>query len=261
MFPSFDLYLEQFRIFINKIEPGGLCIYNETDPVLEDLIRKNLRSDLEYLAYNLPAHSIEQGTTFIRLENENARLSVFGNHNLLNLQAAFYACKKLGVNTKTFMEAISNFTGASKRLELLARGSDIAVFRDFAHAPSKVKATIEAVKQQYPDRKLIAVLELHTYSSLNEQFMSEYKGALDKADEAAVFYSHHALELKRLPPLSKEIVQEGFGKKGLVVLNSRAQLEEWLQSFAYANTNLVFMSSGNYDGADMLTFANLITKK
>ncbi|MBC7829594.1 MAG: peptidoglycan synthetase [Chitinophagaceae bacterium] len=261
VFPTFDFYLDQFRIFINQIESGGLLIFNETDPVLNDLIHENRRTDLEYQPYGLPEYTIESGSTLLTLENEKARLSVFGNHNLLNLHAAFYTCKKLGVNTRTFMKAISNFTGASKRLEVLAKSENVTVFRDFAHAPSKVKATIDAVKQQYPDRKLIAVLELHTYSSLNEQFMNEYNGALDKADEASVFYSQHALELKRLPALPEEKIKQGFRKRGLAVLNNRQDLEKWLQSFDYINTNLVLMSSGNYDGADMLTFANLIAKK
>lgn len=260
VFPTFDFYLEQFQIFINKIEPGGLLIFNETDDVLNTLVQENKRSDIQYQPYGLPEHFIEHGNTQITIENETRNLSVFGNHNLLNLHAAFFVCKKLGVNTKTFIEAISNFTGASKRLEVLARNDSTIVFRDFAHAPSKVKATINAVKQQYPSRKLITVLELHTYSSLNEKFMNEYKGAMDKADETAVFYSRHALELKRLPNLPKEKVQHGFGKEGLVVINTAEELENWLRSFDYKNSNLLLMSSGNYDGADMLTFADLITK-
>jgi UDP-N-acetylmuramate: L-alanyl-gamma-D-glutamyl-meso-diaminopimelate ligase len=261
VFPTFEFYLEQFRIFIEKIEPGGLLIYNETDPVLQRLVDENRRKDLEYQPYGLPDHSIREGSTLIELEGEQGGLSVFGNHNLLNLHAAFFTCKKLGVSTKTFVDAISNFTGASKRLEVLAKSDDVIVFRDFAHAPSKVKATIEAVAQQYPSRKLIAVLELHTYSSLNNQFMDEYRGAMDRATEAAVFYSKHALELKRLPELSKDKVKQGFAKQNLVVLNNRSDLEKWLSSFSYSETNLLLMSSGNYDGADMLTFANFVTKK
>jgi len=260
VFPTFEFYLEQFQIFINKIEPGGLLIYNETDLVLNNLVLENKRTDLRYQPYGLPEHVIEEGSTQVTLENETGSLSVFGNHNLLNLHASFYVCKNLGILTKNFIEAISFFTGASKRLEVLGKNDDTIVFRDFAHAPSKVKATIEAVKQQFPHRKLIAALELHTYSSLNEKFMNEYQGALDKADEAAVFYSTHALSLKRLPDLPAEKVQQGFGKKGLVVINRREELEKWLHSFEYKNTNLVLMSSGNYDGADMLTFANLFTK-
>lgn len=261
VFPTFDFYLEQFRIFINKIESDGLLIYNETDPVLNNLVQQTRRTDIEYQPYGLPEYTIEKGNTVIILDQQKGSLSVFGNHNLLNLQAAFHVCKKLGVNTRSFLQAISNFTGASKRLEVLAKNEDVIVFRDFAHAPSKVKATIDAVKQQYPERKLVAVLELHTFSSLNELFMKEYKGAMDKADQAAVFYSQHALELKRLPSLPEEKVQQGFSKPGLVVINNREDLEKWLRSFNYSNTNLVLMSSGNYDGADMLTFANLITKK
>jgi UDP-N-acetylmuramate: L-alanyl-gamma-D-glutamyl-meso-diaminopimelate ligase len=133
------------------------------------------------------------------------------------------------------------------------------VYRDFAHAPSKVKATMDAVKQQFPDRKLIAALELHTYSSLNEKFMNEYKGAMDAADSAAVFYSQHALELKRLPSLPKERVIEGFGKQDLKVFNNKAELEHWLIGQSYDGANLLLMSSGNYDGVDVTTFAHQIT--
>jgi UDP-N-acetylmuramate: L-alanyl-gamma-D-glutamyl-meso-diaminopimelate ligase len=261
VFPTFDFYLEQFRIFIDKIEAGGLLIFNETDQILNSLVRDSKRTDINYQPYSLPEYSIRDGKTVISLENQQGQLSVFGNHNLLNLHAAFFVCKKLGVNTKTFLEAVSNFTGASKRLEVLAKNEHTIVFRDFAHAPSKVKATIEAVKQQFPERKLIAVLELHTYSSLNENFMNEYNGAMDKADHAAVFYSLHALELKRLPNLPEEKVQKGFQKNGLAVINIREELENWLRSFAYANASLLLMSSGNYDGADMLTFAKLITNQ
>jgi UDP-N-acetylmuramate: L-alanyl-gamma-D-glutamyl-meso-diaminopimelate ligase len=159
-----------------------------------------------------------------------------------------------------FITAMADFTGASKRLELLAAGKTTNVYRDFAHAPSKVKATIDAVKEQYPDRRLVAVLELHTYSSLNAQFMKEYRGVMDKADEAAVFYSHHALELKRMPELPAQVVEEGFGKPGLAVLNSREQLETWLSDKDYHQASLLLMSSGNYDGMDMLTFAEKASK-
>jgi UDP-N-acetylmuramate: L-alanyl-gamma-D-glutamyl-meso-diaminopimelate ligase len=142
----------------------------------------------------------------------------------------------------------------------LASNDTTNVYRDFAHAPSKVKATIEAVKQQYPCRKLIGILELHTFSSLNEQFMGEYNGAMDKADSAIVFYSKHALELKRMPDLPAEKVSEGFGKQGLMVMNDKETLWNWLQDQSYTNSNLVLMSSGNYDGLDMLTFAKQITQ-
>ena len=259
VFPTFDNYLEQFSIFINKIEPGGILIFNETDLVLKNLVELHNRQDIRYQPYNLPACSITNGVTTVQLGDAKGELKVFGNHNLLNLHAAWYACKQAGVSEAAFVQAIGSFTGASKRLEVMAANTQTIVYRDFAHAPSKVKATIEAVKQQYPDRKLVAVLELHTYSSLNEQFMKEYNGAMEKADAAAVFYSKHALELKRMPALPKEQVYEGFNKKGLAVINDKTALDAWLHAQHFTNANLVLMSSGNYDGLDIITFAKNIT--
>jgi UDP-N-acetylmuramate: L-alanyl-gamma-D-glutamyl-meso-diaminopimelate ligase len=258
VFPTFELYLQQFRIFIDKIEPGGCLIYNETDEVLKKLVQEH-PSKVERIPYGIPSHEIERGRTIINIEGIEDELKVFGNHNLLNLHAAYFACKKVGIDSITFIEAMSSFAGASKRLELLAGNESTSVYRDFAHAPSKVKATIDAVKQQFPSRKLIAALELHTYSSLNEQFMEQYQGAMNAADSAAVFYSPHAIELKRLPQLSKEKIVSGFGKEGLQVFNQKEQLEDWLVSQSYDDANLLLMSSGNYDGIDVTTFAHQIT--
>ncbi|MEO8174568.1 MAG: Mur ligase family protein [Sediminibacterium sp.] len=260
VFPTFEFYLEQFVIFINKIEEGGVLIYNASDPVLKKLVEDNRREDIRYQAYEVPVHTIADGKTSVTIEGVTGSLKVFGNHNLMNLLAAYYCCHELGVNATDFVSAIGSFTGAAKRLELLASNATSNVYRDFAHAPSKVKATIEAVKQQYPDRKLIGILELHTFSSLNEQFMNEYKGAMDKADAAIVFYSKHALELKRMPDLPAEKVLQGFGKPGLMVMTDKQILWDWLQDQSYTNSNLVLMSSGNYDGLDMLTFAKQITQ-
>ncbi len=261
VFPTFDFYLEQFVIFINKIEKDGLLIYNDSDPVLKQLVEANKRNDIRYQPYGIPAHDIENGKTTVTIDGVSGLLQVFGNHNLMNMLAAYFACKELGVNAADFLKAISGFRGASKRLELMASNEGTNVYRDFAHAPSKVKATIEAVKQQYPERKLMAVLELHTYSSLNEAFMNEYNGAMDKADEAVVFYSKHALELKRMPELPAEKVVAGFQKQGLLVITNKESLAQWLEKQSYHQTNLVLMSSGNYDGLDMLTFAKQITDK
>ena len=261
VFPTFDNYLQQFRIFIDKIEPGGLLIYNESDEELLNLINEKRRSDITYQPYSVPKHLIENGKTTVTIEDATGPLQVFGNHNLLNLHAAWYACRFLGIDASSFVNAISNFTGASKRLEKIAESEKTIVYRDFAHAPSKVKATIEAVKQQFPDRQLITVLELHTFSSLNEDFMSEYKGALDKADKAAVFYSKHALELKRMPDLPKQTVKDGFSKEGLEVITDKDELFSWLQNQSYENANLVLMSSGNYDGIDISSFSAGITNK
>ncbi|WP_207496803.1 UDP-N-acetylmuramate--L-alanine ligase [Aridibaculum aurantiacum] len=260
VFPTWEFYLEQFVIFINKIEKGGILIFNETDPVLTKLVQENKRDDIRYQPYAVPGHEIANGKTIITIEGSSQPLQVFGDHNLLNLHAAYHVCNELGVDTATFVTAISSFTGASKRLEKIAETGTTTVYRDFAHAPSKVKATIEAVKQQFPGRKLVAVLELHTFSSLNENFMSEYEGAMDKADAAVVFYSQHALELKRMPPLPKKVVEKGFNKEGLEVITDRETLEAWLQKQEYTNATLVFMSSGNYDGLDVNAIANAVAK-
>jgi len=251
VFPTWDIYLDQFKIFLGKIESGGVLIFNETDPVLAGLVKENRRDDVKYIPYNIPEHTVVNGKTHLRFENEGIDLKVFGNHNLLNIHAAYLVCKELGVDTHSFLSAISHFTGASKRLEILAENKTTTIYRDFAHAPSKVKATIEAVRQQFPGRKLVAALELHTYSSLNEAFMPHYKGALDPADDACVFYSHHAMEIKKMPTLAEAVVKTGFANEKVEVFTSRQVLEEWLYSRNYENTSLLLMSSGTYEGLDL----------
>jgi len=260
VFPTFENYLDQFRLFIDKIEKGGHLIYNDSDAILKELVETHARTEIHYHPYNIPSHTIRDERTYVTIEGKATPLNVFGDHNLLNLNAAWLVCQQLGLSADQFAGAIASFKGASKRLELLARGVQTTFYRDFAHAPSKVKATVEAVKNQFPDRKLVGVLELHTYSSLNGAFMKEYKGALEKADEAAVFYSRHALELKRMPDLPVSMVAAGFDKKGLQVFNERGALEEWLKALDYRNSVVVFMSSGNYDGFDAAAFAGSITR-
>jgi UDP-N-acetylmuramate: L-alanyl-gamma-D-glutamyl-meso-diaminopimelate ligase len=260
VFPTFEFYLEQFTIFIGKIEKGGHLIYNETDDTLKTLVEENRREDIQYHPYNVPDHTIVNGITTVRIEGIETTLNVFGAHNLLNLHAAWLVCKQLSVDAEIFTKGISTFTGAAKRLELLAKNDTTIFYRDFAHAPSKVKATIDAAKAQFPNKKLIGVLELHTYSSLNEAFMKEYNGALQGADEAAVFYSRHALDLKRMPDLKKEIVESGFNKSGLAVINERNKLETWLAERDFSSAIVLFMSSGNYDGFDAIAFSKKITE-
>ena len=253
VFPTFDFYLEQFIIFIKKIEKDGVLIYNETDEILKRLVENNKRNDIRYIPYRLPAYFIEAGITSVIIGKERTNLKIFGHHNLLNLQAAYSVCKELNVNDTNFARFIAGFRGAAKRLELLAETEKYTIYRDFAHAPSKVMASINAVKQQFPQRKLVAVLELHTFSSLNEKFMNEYSGAMNNADEGIVFYSKHALELKRMPLLDPQSVIHGFNKPNLEVITEKKQLEERLSNMDNNDTNFLFMSSGNYDGVDILT--------
>lgn len=260
VFPTFSIYLEQFSIFIDKIAPGGLLIYNETDSVLRKLVEEH-PSTVRRIPYSCMQHHNENDKTVITLEGNSAALKIFGNHNMLNLQAAYLVCKELGIEPLDFLKAMEDFAGAAKRLELIAKIDSLLVYRDFAHAPSKVKATMNAMKYQFPDRKLIAILELHTYSSLNIAFIQEYKNALELADLAVVFYSRHALELKKLPELKKQDVYEGFNKEGLLVINDTEALQQWMLQQHYNNATLLLMSSGNYDGLDIITFVNKLVDK
>lgn len=220
VFPTFENYLSQFSIFIEKIESEGFCIYNETDPVLKKLIDSTARKDIQFIPYGLPTYFIENNVTSIVIDGEKQPLQVFGAHNLLNMHAAWKACQLLNIQASAFVKAISSFKGASKRLELLAKNDQTYIYRDFAHAPSKSKATIAAVKEQFPDKKLIAVLELHTFSSLSGSFMNEYEGVMNEADFGVVFYSQHALQLKRLPALDPATIRQGFGKNHLKFLTT-----------------------------------------
>lgn len=259
VFPTFGIYLEQFRIFIEKIESGGILIYNKADAVLNEIISTHKRTDIRYLGYDLPEHNIDNGITHARFGENEVALRVFGNHNLLNLQAAYFICKELKLNDATFAHAVESFTGAAKRLEVLFQDDNSTVFRDFAHAPSKVKASIDAVKQQFPRRKLTAVLELHTYSSLNEAFLPQYKGAMDKADEAIVFYSNHALEVKQMKAPDEQKIKKGFDKPDLAVVNTREALEKVLANATIGNHNFLFMSSGTFEGFPMVEWIKDLT--
>lgn len=250
VFPTYENYKEQFAIFIRQMEPGRTLIYNSTDPELQQLVQAE-GGHLQLLPYGVPEHSIHNGVTSVTFGGQQARLQVFGEHNLLNLHAARLVCNALGVDDAAFLGAIAGFKGAAKRLELVGKNEHCAIYRDFAHAPSKVKATIEALQAQYPQRRLIAVLELHTYSSLNAGFLVQYQGAMDRATVPVVFYSRHALEIKRMPDLDPDLVAQGFGRNDLQVFNRKDHLLAFLDKQDYRNANLLLMSSGDYEGLDV----------
>ena len=261
VFPTYEFYKVQFSIYIGMIEKGGVLIYNNTDPELVSLVKTCKRTDIKYIPYGVPEHIIHNGITTVKIGDCANELKVFGDHNLLNLHAAYYACASQGISDSAFLNAIAEFKGASLRLEKIVDNNDTIVYRDFAHAPSKLKATMNAVRNQYPDRNIVAIFELHTYSSLSTEFLCQYEGTLDEADKAVVFYSYHALKIKRLKPLSIEVVKDHFKREDLVVMNNRDELENWLRDTDLKNTILLFMSSGNYDGVDVRTFtAELLSK-
>ena len=206
VFPTFEMYVEQFRIFTDLITPYGTLVYCVADPEVK-LVGEKAREDIDKKPYDLPMFEVIDGITYIHFEGQQIPLKVFGEHNLLNINGARLVCNQLGVSDVAFYEAIQSFSGASKRLEKVAKNEQSTVYKDFAHSPSKLKATTSAVHSQFPDRKLVACLELHTYSSLNEKFLREYEGCMDSADEAIVYFNPHTIQLKRLPAITPEQVK------------------------------------------------------
>lgn len=247
VFPTFDIYLQQFALFLQEMQPQSVLIYNELDNDLVEVVRQHGKH-LQLVPYGISPHRIADGKTFLELDGTETELEVFGRHNLQNIAAAHQVCTRLGVSDKDFLSAIASFAGASRRLERVFEKRGAAMFRDFAHAPSKVKASIQAVKEQFPGRQLAAVLELHTYSSLNAGFLSEYKHAMDAADIACVYYSSHALEIKRLPALSPQDVRNGFGDQHIRVFSRADELKQFIRGLPVNDTNLLMMSSGSFDG-------------
>ncbi len=256
VFPTFEIYKDQFAQFVNLIEPGGRLIYCNDDAEVRDVALKSTRTDIAKQPYDVPPHEVVEGITYLNTAHGRVPLRVFGNHNLLNLTAARYACNSLGVTDEQFDEAIQSFGGASKRLELVKATMDCAVYKDFAHAPSKLRATIAAMKGQYPDRRLVACMELHTFSSLTAEFLKQYAGTMDRADVPFVYYSQHALQLKKLPDLDPEQVKASFANERVRVFTDSKQMVEELRKMHWQDANLLMMSSGNFDGIDFKQLAD-----
>jgi UDP-N-acetylmuramate: L-alanyl-gamma-D-glutamyl-meso-diaminopimelate ligase len=250
VFPTFEIYTEQFKQFIDTIIPGGELIYCETDDVLNELTKAST-SNVGKIPYRLPDFIIVNGITSIVYDHQRFPLLVFGEHNLLNLEAARMVCAQLGIAATDFYNYATTFKGAAKRLELIAKNAKYNIYKDFAHSPSKLKATVHAVKTQFPDRGLIAVIELHTFSSLNKDFLKEYAGTLDEADKAIVFIDFKTFEQKKMTPYSAEAVREAFEKDNLEFFNQSDQLIVYLKNITLENNNLLMMSSGNFGGIDL----------
>lgn len=249
VFPTFENYVDQFRIFVDTMIKGGMMVYNSEDDVVREVVEQT-SNQIKTDPYKTPVYRIENGHTVLDTAEGEVPLEIFGKHNLQNLEGARSICFHLGIGEEEFYEAIADFKGASKRLEKIAENDDTVVFKDFAHSPSKVEATTNAVKEQYTHRKLLACLELHTYSSLNEDFLKEYVGTLDKADEAVVFYSPHAVKIKRLKEVSEAQIAKAFKRDDLIIYTDPKEFKDYLFSQNLADTTLLLMSSGNYGGLD-----------
>ena len=247
VFPTFENYVDQFKIFIDKITNGGILIYNEDDETVKQIVEE-ADKPIRKLPYSLPEYTIDNGVTYLETLDGSMPIEVFGAHNLSNLAGAKWICQNMGIDEAEFYEAIASFKGASKRLEKIAQTPTAVAYKDFAHSPSKVKATTQAVKKQYPDKKLVACLELHTYSSLNTEFLTEYQGALDAADVAVVFYSPDAVAIKKLEEISKEQIEKAFNREDLIVYTNPDEFKSFLLVQEFTDSVLLLMSSGNYGG-------------
>jgi len=256
VFPTFENYVEQFKIFVDAILTNGTIIYNNTDKNVVKIV-ENSPNNLTKIPYQIPSHFIKNGITFIKTLQGDVPLAVFGVHNLQNLTGAQHICAQMGINEAYFYKAIRSFKGADKRLQKIAENDTSVIFKDFAHAPSKVMATTQAVKTQYKDRQLLACLELHTYSSLNPKFLKQYQHTLKAADEAVVFYSPKALAIKQLAPISIAQIKEAFNRKDLKVFTDSKVFSDYLFAQNLDNTVLLLMSSGNYGGLDFKKLCNV----
>ena len=247
VFPTFEMYVDQFRIFKNMVT--DTLIYCEEDMELKKLAKEE--TECKLIPYATPKHIIENGITTIK----NTELIIFGNHNLQNLNAAKLVCNELDVSDIDFYKQIASFKGASMRLELVKKTANSSIYKDFAHSPSKLKATSSAMKKQFTNSKLVACMELHTFSSLNEEFLQQYKGCMDEPDTAIVYFSPAAIAHKKLEPITSEQVHTAFNREDLLVFTDAEKLKNYLKSLNWGNQNLLMMSSGTFEG---MSFGELI---
>ena len=255
VFPTVDTYVEQFQIFVDSIVKGGSITYNAEDENVVKVVEAS-ENAIRKLPYHTPEYSVENGQTLLDTPEGPMPIEVFGKHNLSNLAGAKWICQNMGIDEDDFYEAIGTFKGASKRLEKIAESPTCIVYKDFAHSPSKVAATTKAVKEQYPDKKLIAFLELHTYSSFNPEFLKEYKGALNPADTPVVFYLPESVAIKKLNPVTADQISEAFQRDDLTIMTDASAFKAYVYAQDYNNTVVLFMSSGNYGGLDLVAFKN-----
>jgi UDP-N-acetylmuramate: L-alanyl-gamma-D-glutamyl-meso-diaminopimelate ligase len=265
VFPTFENYVEQFKIYTDKFEKDGVLVFYEGDEHIISIVNQ-LRPDIKLRPYHTPEFEVRDGITYVAVEAgydedgqmryKEVALEIFGAHNLQNLMAAKLMLNEIGVRDDQFFEAIASFTGAAKRLEKIAENETSVAYKDFAHSPSKLKATVSAVKRQYPKRKLIACMELHTFSSLKKEFLPHYFECMEEADEALVYFSPDVVAHKRLEPITAEQVKEAFGTPNVKVFTDSTQITDLLRAKNWKDSNLLLMSSGNFHGLDLDAFAN-----
>ncbi len=258
IYPDLDSYLSAFRSLVWNTPKAGALLGFRDDKLVKLLMAESEKSreDVYHAYYEPHPARIKDGITQLKTEFGDIGIEIFGEHNLCNISAAQAVCKRIGIRGKDFYTALKGFKGADRRLQPLVKEANTAIFYDFAHAPSKAEATVNAVKMQYPKRKLVACLELHTFSSLSAQFLPQYKNSLKKADVAAVFLNENIFEKKGLPPFSLPTIREAFGRKDIILLQNKEQLEKFIAAQKQSNTNLLLMSSGDFGGFDKSSLQN-----
>ncbi len=251
VFPTFDDYLAPFVSLIHGLPENGAIVYNVDDPVLKEMVERETPEGVRRIPYSLPAYHMDEGRAWLEMEGASYGLQVFGRHNLSNLMGAAEVCRELGIGGDVIWPALASFPGASRRLERVFTGTNLHVFRDFAHAPSKLKATVGAVRELLPGHHLVACMELHTYSSLNADFLPHYAGSMQGADTAIVFYHPDTIALKKLPPVSAEQVRTAFDRPDLLIFHDSGQLQDYLMGLKTNKLGLLMMSSGDFHGIQM----------
>ncbi|MCU0415874.1 MAG: Mur ligase family protein [Cytophagaceae bacterium] len=260
VYPTFESYVSQFDAFADSTPKGGALIFSESDD-LASFIGNKERTDVTRIEYKAHPHEVIDGITYLHTDIRKVPLQFFGKHNLKNISAALEVCLKIGITKSMFYDAIEQFKGAANRLEVIGRKNNKVVFKDFAHAPSKLKATSKAVKKQFPSHKLVAVLELHTFSSLNKEFLSQYKDTYKTPDEPIVYFNPETVAHKKLEALTAQDVKDAFDNPKVKVFMDSKSLEDYLKSLHWSQTNLLLMSSGNFGGIDLTALTNFVLEQ
>jgi len=260
VFPTWDNYISQFTHFATSIDKKGCLIYFDEDVELLK-IGQSLKSRISTHPYNTLPYTNDKGQTIIHWNEKDYPMEVFGKHNLQNMNGARLICGQLGIDDDTFFKTMQNFTGAAKRLQLLEKNAETNIYLDFAHSPSKLEATTSAMKQQFEQRELIAVMELHTFSSLNKDFLPQYKNTMDEADVAVVFFNPDVLAHKKLPQITELDVYKAFDCKDLKIMTKSSELLSFLHNQDYQGKNLLIMTSGNFSGLDIKLLAQDLINK
>ncbi len=258
VFPTFDDYVKQFEIMADNTPKGGCIVYYDDDYLVHSIATKD-RADVKPIPYNTHPYEIKEGKTYLKTADGLLEVQLFGDHNMQNIAGALAVCQRLGVSTEQFYAHIGTFKGVARRMQQIAATDTQLIIQDFAHAPSKVEATTAALKDQYPSQKLLAVLELHTFSSLNKDFLPHYEHKLDKADIPLVFIEPNTLAHKNLPEISESEIKEFFKNKNIRLFNQASELREFILENTDRNTHVLFMSSGNFGGLDLKELSIKIT--